>query len=374
MWNPFSFCGTPFAADLSQAAFEPVNLLFLGFDPHRSVAIGIVPHHIGASIGAYCLDRRLGASPVAAETGSLAFGYSGCAVSVDDNPLYFAGVVWTPWILWAVDRTCERRPIGRVATLSAFIACMCFSGDVQWTYVTAILALAFRLHRSAPGDRLPSLGIVALGGGLAVGLCAFQLIPFVEVAMGSSRRGGLADAEALSWALHPLRLFGIAVPTPFGRVADQSLWGDLFTAGRHTGPWSQSAYSGAITLVVAASGLRHRRAHFFLGLAVVGLLLALGPLTPVAPVAREIQSLWASFRYPEKTVALVSLGLAMAAALSADRAFRIRPGRGPVLVAVSLCCIWLGSGSLLARSPWPSRSAWRGTGRIRKRLRRPLRT
>ena len=337
LWSPHTFCGMPFLADITNGVFDPVHLLFAPLPAHLAVSFSVVTYHVVAMTGAYVLVRRLGCGPAAALIAGASFGLSGYLVSMDDSVLYLGGVVWTPWVLWSVDRVCKRYSFPRVVLVAIFLACMCLTGEIQWTYLTALLAIAYAIRASGAGRRLRNTAWVALAGSIALAFLAFQLLPFAEVVLSSRRVGGLGGVEAMSWATHPLRFLELVAPTPFGAVGDnQSFWARGLVNDPHGIPWAQGTYLGVVTIVFCSVAWRQARARFFLVLAGLGMLLALGPYTPVAGFFQRVLPLWSSFRYPEKMIALVTFGLCIAAGLGAQEAFAKRRWRGPGVVVLLL--------------------------------------
>ena len=341
LWNPNAFCGMPFIADISNGVFDPIQLLFSPLPAIRAVSFAVVAYHILAATGAYVLGRRLGCGPAAALIAGVVFGFSGYLISMDDSVFYLAGVAWTPWVLWAVDRLCGKISYGRLLTVAGLHACVCLTGDVQWTYVMALMSVGYAAVASDPGRRLRTAGWVTLAGTVALMLTAFQLLPFAEVAFASRRATGLDVTESLSWAMHPLRIVELGVPTPFGAVGDdQTFWARGLVNNDHGIPWSQGIYLGIGALMFCTVAWRSKRARFFFAVTTVGLLLALGPHTPVGEWAQALP-LWSSFRYPEKMIAMITFGLAMASGLGVQQALHGRRWLGPTVVFVVLAIAWL---------------------------------
>ena len=341
LWNHLAFCGMPFFADISTSVFDPVQLLFVGLPAYRAVSLAVVVYHIIALTGAYVLGRQLGCAPAAALVCSVAFGMGGYLVSMDDSVLYVAGVAWTPWVLFSVDRLCRRVSFSRVVMVAVLLACTCLSGDVQWTYVTAVLAIAYGAT-ALRGRRWRNLAWIAAAGTVAISLCAVQMVPFLEVALASRRAAGLEATEALSWAMHPARIIELGVPTPFGAVGDgQSFWARRLVNSDHRIPWAQGIYIGVGAIMFCTVAWRRTRARFFIALAFIGLILAVGPHTPVGGLLHDILPLWSSFRYPEKMIALLTFGLAMVAGLGAQEAFAKKRWRGPAALVLFLAMTWV---------------------------------
>ena len=58
LWNPYSFCGTPFLADVQAGVFYPGNWLLLPFDPARQLGYFLFLHIAWGGLGMLILVRR----------------------------------------------------------------------------------------------------------------------------------------------------------------------------------------------------------------------------------------------------------------------------------------------------------------------------
>lgn len=323
-WNPYLFGGVPLAGEVSVAPYYPLHLVLLGLSGSKALALSVVLHHVLASLGALVLVRRLTGSALAGCVAGVCLGLCGYAVSMDSNPLFLRSLAWLPWALWAADRLAARQGSVDVVVLASLLAMQVLSGDVQTTYVTAWCGTAFAVLRAGPARKRRALTLFVAAGALALGLAAVQLGPLLETLLTSRRAGGLDAAEALSWSLHPLRVFDMFWAHPLGLVGtEQAFWGQaLVNHPSNSQPWAPGLYLGFLPALLLVLALRQRAqtARYWAVLVSIGLLLALGIHTPAFGLSRWLVPLWSAFRYPEKLMALVSLALACGAGLGLAQA------------------------------------------------------
>ena len=204
LWNPHTYSGHPFWADVQAAVLYPLStLMLLATLPFRSAAarfyfleIEAVLHVLLAGWFTFLLARQLTGRVWAAALGGIAFMLSGYVTGYPPLQLsVLRTAVWLPLLLWLLLRA-WREPnrwrywVGAaVAFAAAFLA-----GHTQTFMYTAyavagwIVVLALGRHGAARGDggnrgsgaaglRMAGLAAFVL---LTAGLVAAQLLPSVE--------------------------------------------------------------------------------------------------------------------------------------------------------------------------------------------------
>jgi Bacterial membrane protein YfhO len=333
LWSRGEFGGMPMLGDVTNAVLYPPNLALLWLSPAVAITVLIVGHHLLAALGVGLLLRRWDVpTPIAAAFG-LCFSLSGYAVGMDNSMTYLVGMSWGPWVLFALDRLLARPSLRRALPLALIYVCLFTSGELQFTYLSALLAGAYALLVARPVG--PGLKWFALAGAFALGLSAIQLFPLIPVMLQSTRAGGLSVAEAQTWALHPLRLLELFNAHPFGVLAEQTFWGQAWVnSPGHTTPWANGLYMGVTLPLLALSAPRDRISYFLLSLSLLAVLLAMGPYTPLDGWFRALVPLWSSFRYPEKLVSLLTLALCLCAARGLAQTLE-QPASRPALLRCS---------------------------------------
>lgn len=213
LWNPYTFAGHPFLADIQSAVFYPLSLLtilltsFGGFFS-RALEWEALAHFFLAAVFTYLLARRLTRSRVGGLTAAIVLTFSGYLTSYP--PLQLAILetfIWLPLIWLLLEVAAERQATGgragRWAVAAGLIlGAALLAGHPQTGMLVAYGSLAYGLYRFWPRPaaqrwsawRKP-LGLLALFGLSGLGAAAVQLIPSWEF-MALSTRAGLSFAEA----------------------------------------------------------------------------------------------------------------------------------------------------------------------------------
>jgi hypothetical protein len=282
--------------------------------------------------------------------GACAFAFSGTVLSLGSLINLLDGAAFLPLTLWLACRAMTRRfaPWGPLAALSLAVQILAGEPAILLATAVAFAALHASFPRPSPGALPPArraagaAAIVALAGALAMA----GLLPGVEMLSRSERGAGFEAAEAMKWSLPPMALAEVAVRGVFG---DPSLTRmDGWWGGRlhDTGlPFLLSLYLGPGILLLAGAGLAagwraggSRRAESWLhgGLALAGVLLALGRFLPLYPALVALVPPAGSVRYPAKYALIFTWAAAVLAARGydalasrSDRPLLLRPALQP---------------------------------------------
>ncbi len=180
------------------------------------------------------------------------------------------------------------------------------------------------------------------------------VLPTMTLVRHSNRSAALSVEEITERSLPPQRLAELAMPRPFGPVDDYS--GPRF---RDQEGLLTDIYLGAPVLLLAVWGLFGRRK----GILGLGLLtgifgvLALGEATLLFSAWLQLP-FFGRFRFPEKLLCLVAIGVPILAGLGAAQAAKSGPRAGRTTLTLALATALAGSGALWAAFADAS-SAWR---------------
>lgn len=307
LWNPHLFMGAPFLANSQVGFFYPLNWpLWLFFSVPVAVKVSILLHVLIAGVGAYLAGRRAwGLTGEAATVTAVLFALSGYLTAQVEHINQLQGLAWLPWYLVVLAalsanelQSWRRKGKGALA-FSLLLALQLLAGHTQTVFISGV-AVGIWLLASLPWRQaIRLLPPLLLGVGLAVLLTAVQLLPTLELTRYSSRQGGLAVNEVLSFSLHPL-LLGQALLPRYG----QSLFSEyaaffpltaLLLAGLGAWRWRQKPGARAALLLV-----------------IVGLLLALGLFNPLNWLLARLPA-FNLFRVPARWLVLYALGVALLA-------------------------------------------------------------
>ena len=329
-WDPYVASGQSAIADALNQLVMPLTLA-VRLLPSDVVSFNLwvaLPLPI-AALGTFAFLRRQLDLPAAA-LGACIFALSGPVVSMLNLPNLAWSVALMPWVLFA----CEMGP-GLVALMFALQA-LC-GEPVTWT-ATGLLAafLIFRLKAEATQSNFAATqsnvvatqsNVVAsafrrktlLLSGLAAGalLASAQLVPTFLAGI-RAHRAALATPDF--WSLHPASLWETIAPNLFGNYYDAFLadlpWMGALNFGRD--PFFYSIYVGPLVLLLAVAGALSWREKtkrlFWVVVAVVAVIAALGGYTPLYPLVRKLVPPLMYFRFPVKYIIFAVFACAVLAA------------------------------------------------------------
>jgi hypothetical protein len=323
VWNPYTYGGHPFLADVQAAVFYPIsNLLLLLTLPVTDAAarfywleVEAVLHTALAGWFAFLWLRDLTGSRWGGVMGGACFALSGFVTGY--APLQLAvlrSAVWLPLILWSLGRAWQqphhwRLWIGSAGGLSAdFLAGHSQSfmllgyAAAAWTLCLAFVYRPLR-WRAVAG----TLGVLLV----AIGLTAAQWMPSVEFVRLSVRAN--VDYDFVSGGLAPADFWQVLLPGVLTQYSPLYI-----------------GVAGVLLAVVALFSLRRDAAMpdlathrilpwragilYCLGLALVALVASLGGNGPLYPLLYAAAPGWSWFRGQERAAYLVVVGLSGLAA------------------------------------------------------------
>jgi hypothetical protein len=328
LWNPYTYAGHPFAADIQNATFYPPRLLVIALAggpelPYRALEIEALLHFPLAALSTYLLARRLTGSRAGGWVAAVAFTFSSYLTGY---PILQVGILeaqaWLPLILLCLQLAGEalaRADIWRAARwgigAGSLLAVSWLAGSPQASLLVTYGALAFGLFRFWPRPMTlawrvwrPRLAVLAAFGLVGFGLAAVQLAPsaeFMRLSIRSSIGFEEAGAGFMPYDLWQLVLPAVGVP---------------FTA----------LYLGVLPLGLAGSALfyvrRFRdaqsvpesRAVVFWGWSgLAALLLSFGKHLAVYSAFYLLAPGWSLFRQQERSVVWFVLAAALLAGYGA---------------------------------------------------------
>jgi hypothetical protein len=222
LWNPYNFTGIPALADFQTALFYPPHVLLRPLPLPAFLAWSVALHMFIASAGVYVLCRQIRTSRWAASAAGVAFLLGGAVTPrlQAGHLTYLYGIAWTPLVLALAIRSVRRGRIRPDPALVVVVALQLLSSFVQAVmYSLAIVAAYYAYACAWPGDRgkpgrisLRPLGQLAVLLTVAVGLCAFQLLPTARLVPSTGRAGGMTLRDSTLYALTPGDLAGVLFP------------------------------------------------------------------------------------------------------------------------------------------------------------------
>jgi len=291
LWNPYTFCGMPFLADIQTTVlYLPCVALALfvrdGALSFYWLELMVIAHYVLAGWTMYLLASSLDLRRVPALFAGAAYMLSGFMITHAIHQQIITMVAWFPLILMLF-RTALTGKRWHPAFLCAIVlGHSTFAGYPQLSlYFHAFLFayFLFLLARGHPRSALlsrPALVLCAKAAmivGLGLAIAAIQLLPTAELA-GLSQRAQITYEKSTEGSLAWAQLLTLFIPKLFGAAgaAESTYWGP----GTYWYFWETCVYVGMLPLMlmVISTSLIRKNSHvaFFWGAAVVTLLFALG--------------------------------------------------------------------------------------------------
>ena len=287
-WNPYSFSGTPFAADpLSGWTYLPAMILFALLPLEAAAKAWVFVHLLSAGLATYALARVLRMNVPGALVAAVGYEYSGpvyvrnfCCIA------YGSIAVWLPVLL-----TCAELAIRARTQQSRFVwwglGGFAFSQVLaawpgQGTYYVLLAFGGYVFYRTLvcpPADAESGLGrrMMALFahtsaiGLIGAALAAAGLLPRLEYIVHSNLAGGYVGGES-----DGLAAGGWALTQQWGSVLDRGDWqtggvvlllaflAPLTARARYQVPYLATVAVGSLALSAKDTNLLHRLAYLLL--------------------------------------------------------------------------------------------------------------
>jgi membrane protein YfhO len=327
VWNSHTMCGGPLLASMHGAVFYPLTWPAAVLSPGLFWTLTAWVHLMLAGAFAFAwLGRGLGLGRWSALAGALLFMLSGFLTLhvYGGHVTHVSTFPWAAAVLWRLERFLSGPTATRGLVLAVALALMILAGFPQFVFILGF-ALLGRLVNFVVSDRegrsarakvaAQSAGWIVLSGLLA----APQLLPTLEL-IGQGQRAAVSNFDFVtSFSLAPSHLVSIAAP-----------W-----ALDHTRDMESSGFIGFAGLALAGLGVagRSRQRLLWAGLALLGVLLALGHHTPLFRGFFHVVPGVRLFRVPARYLMLFTLAAAPLAAMGFERLWS-GAGRGRTIASV----------------------------------------
>ncbi len=314
-WNPYNNCGVPFLAQWNTMPLYPPALVYLTLPLEWSLSFFCLLHLWFAGFGMYFLARRWSGNNFAAAFAGTVFSFNGFTLNLLMWPSHIATFSWMPWVVLAAELAW--RDGGRKIILAAFAgALQMLAGGPETIFLTWLIVFALWLQQfigsrdaSSP-PRLAMLWRFPLVVALVISLTLAQLLPFLDLVAHAQRGSGFAD---LRWSMPGRGWVNFLVPMAFGSTHTEGIF------FQHSQYWTSSYYLGVGTLwlaLLAVVCLRERRVWLLGGIALAGLVFALGENTPVLPALQKLIPQLSFITYPVKYISVAVFAVPLLAAFA----------------------------------------------------------
>lgn len=99
-WNTYSFCGSPFIANMQSAVFYPFKIFLYLFEFNFGYHLFITFHLFIGGLGMYLLVKSYTSNSEASLLSAVAFGFNTYAVSRIEMLSALSSYVWLPYIIF----------------------------------------------------------------------------------------------------------------------------------------------------------------------------------------------------------------------------------------------------------------------------------
>lgn len=320
LWDPYQFGGWPGIANCEAGFFYPFNWLLLPFVHSPQLAFFMTEwmvffHFFIAGFGAYCLSRYLGLSRFAAFFAAIAFTFCGFHCAHKKHTNMFFTLVWFPWLLLTLECWLREHKNRYVYRLTGLLCLAYFAGHPQASlYLT--LVVFFRMVYGIWVNELGFQGCskIEIAGklttaiipiALAVGLTSIQWIPTVDLIQQGERAEADVFYRSSEYSLPPIELIEAFIPEALRHLTQIEVfyWGiaPLLLAGL-------TLFRGPFKPVE----------RFWIGLAIVALLLSLGEHLFAYDLSYLLLPGIAWVRAPSRWIYFLSLPIALLAGREID--------------------------------------------------------
>lgn len=367
-WNPYTFAGMPFFADIQTGFFYPLNRildLFVsdGKLPFAALQLVIVLHFVISQFNTFYLSRKLGISMYGSLLAGIGYSFSMLMICHTIHPMIIYQLAWLPLVIGVLYSAFTKGRIYLGVLSGLILGLSILAGHPQsilYEYIfIGLFALGF-LVKSLKTNEINTPKLVVstlLTFIIAYGLFTVQLFPAQELA-DLSQRSEISYEKATEGSLHFKQALTTVVPNLFGTVSGDNLRSASFylpfegVQGMHY-YWETSFYFGSIIfalgLFTILVGYKDIKVITFAAISLFGFLFSLGSNSFFFDLFYNLPYI-NTFRMPARMMFFVTLGFSLLAGMGFDLLLdKSKKYRKELIIAFSiplLMTLLVSSGSL----------------------------
>ncbi len=336
-WNPYTFVGMPFIADLQVGYFYPLNRLMDFFVENGKLPVGplqllIILHFLIAQISMYMLARQWKSGQGGAIVSAISYSFSGLMVMHVIHPMMIYHLAWFPLIIALLDKAFEHKKAQFAIYSGLLLGFSMLSGHPQMTLFEVFflgLYSIFKLVRAFKDEnsnRLISGLAFVLPFVIGVGIFAIQYLPSSELA-NLSQRKEMTYEKSAEGSLQLKQLTNTFLPNAFGKIVPDRNNQFPFYLSKDNQQlpyyyyWESGFYFGGIVFIMAMFYLIFNYKDplniFLLVMSIVGVLYALGDNFFLHRIFYNLP-LFDSFRMPARMMLYFILAFSVFAGKAVD--------------------------------------------------------
>ncbi|MDP2208992.1 MAG: YfhO family protein [Bacteroidota bacterium] len=289
LWNPYTFNGMPFQADIPTATFYIPNLLLTLFVKSNKlhfywVEFFIIIHFILAGVSMYYLLKSFKLEKAISLFGSIVFMLSGFMVTHTIHPQIIHHIAWLPLIFLLFKKNLDKKSLLNTILGGLTLGHSILAGFPQLSlYIFLLLFFYFLFEfvilskvsgiKESVKIILPSAGVIFI----AIAITAIQIIPTIELTP-LSNRAEITYEKSQEGTFHPQQIITLLIPKFFGEQSAQvsNYWGQ----GQYWQYWETNFYIGIAGLLFAVFAFsiihKNKLVLFFSIVFLFSILYALG--------------------------------------------------------------------------------------------------
>jgi len=293
-WNPYTFGGMPFIADIQTAFFYPLHLLLTFFVSDGALNFVwleylIIFHYFLAGVFSYYLSKSLQLNPFSSILSGIIFMFCGFMVTHLIHETMIIQFAYMPLIFLFYNRSLEKYSLSSslLAGLVMGIAILCGHPQITlYIFFTFVLFAGFKLFLTLKDESykltksfFKLLGLAALPFIIGIMIGSVQLLPTFAIS-GLSERAEMTYQSTLEGSLGYHQFFTLLVPKFFGSTnaahneipywANKGYW--LY--------WESCIYVGLSAIIFGLLAIYTRRKErnviFLASVSLLSLLYVLG--------------------------------------------------------------------------------------------------
>ncbi len=245
LWNPFTFSGMPFQADIQSAVFYIPNLIQMFFVSGEKlhffwVEFFIILHYILAGVSMYFLMTHFKLEKLPALFSGLVYMLSGFMITHGIHQIIINHVAWLPLVLLLFTKAIEQKSLFYTILGGLTLGHSVLAGFPQLSLYIFLLLLFYFVFlfivklKETNFNQAFAITPIAVGFVLiAVLLTAIQILPTLELAP-LSNRAEISYEKSQEGTFHPQQIITLLIPKFFGEQSAQ--------VSNYWGPWQYWQY------------------------------------------------------------------------------------------------------------------------------------
>ncbi len=339
-WNPFTFSGMPFFADLQVGFFYPFNRLlslFIGSNGNLSFSalqFMIILHFFISQINMYFLSRYFKTSSIGSIIGAIGYSFSLMMICHSIHPMIVQHLAWFPLVLMFFIKGVKDKDIKSGIISGLIYGGSMLSGHTQMSLYEGLILLFVFLWYLFSGIKIDvnkkkaiinpiiSAGLTVV---IAAGIFMVQYLPsskYVEL----SKRGTSTYEFVTEGSLEFKQAFTAFVPDLFGSRTGNNIEKVPYHLEGAMGHiyWETSFYFGlaivALGLFGFIAGFKRNDTKLLITLSIFSFLFALGSNGFIFDIFYELP-FFGLFRNPVRMMFILILGFSVSAGFGFDMLF-----------------------------------------------------